>query len=115
MGFKKLIVGEKMPDKNDPQYKERYEKDVEAGKKFAKAVGLDKGASAIQRFANSNRNLFLVIVFIFVLVSVGLNIYRMSRAYSTFNGKSVAIERQEQALHDKSHNARTIDLNQVKP
>lgn len=113
MGFKKLIVGESMPDKNDPKYKERYEKDIEAGKKFAKAIKLDKGASAIQNFANSNRNLFLIIVFIFVLVSVGLNIYRMSKAYSTFHGKSVAIERQEKALHDRSNNASSIDQSQV--
>ncbi len=30
MGWKKLIMGEKMPDKNDPRYKERYEKEVSA-------------------------------------------------------------------------------------
>lgn len=115
MGFKKLIVGEQMPDKNDPQYKERYEKDVEAGRKFAKAVRLDKGASAIQRFANRNRTLFLVLVFLFVLVSVALNIFRMSRAYTTFHGRSVAVERQEHALHDKTTNSRSIDLSRLKP
>ena len=35
MGWKRLIVGEPMPDKNDPKYKERYEREVEAGKRFA--------------------------------------------------------------------------------
>jgi len=24
-GFKRMLFGEKMPDKDDPQYKERYE------------------------------------------------------------------------------------------
>ena len=24
-GFRRMLFGEKMPDKNDPQYKERYE------------------------------------------------------------------------------------------
>lgn len=115
MGIKKLIISEQMPDKNDPQYKERYEKDVEAGKKFAKAIKLDKGASAIQRFANNNRNMFLAIVFLFVLVSVALNIFRMTRAYSSFHGKSVAVERQEQALQDSHHNGRSIELSQIKP
>lgn len=33
-----MLFGEKMPDKNAPQYKERYERDVEAGRKFAKAT-----------------------------------------------------------------------------
>ena len=38
MGWKKLIFGEKMPDKDDPKYKDRYEKEVETGKKFARDV-----------------------------------------------------------------------------
>lgn len=25
-GFKRMLFGEKMPDKDDPQYKERYER-----------------------------------------------------------------------------------------
>ena len=37
-GFRRMLVGEKMPDKNDPQYKDRYERDVNAGRKFAKAT-----------------------------------------------------------------------------
>ena len=32
MGLKKIIMGEPMPNKNDPKYKERYEREVEAGK-----------------------------------------------------------------------------------
>ena len=31
MGWKKLIFGEKMPDKNDPKYRKQYEKEVDAG------------------------------------------------------------------------------------
>ena len=49
--LKKMILGEKMPDKNDPEYREKYEKDVEAGRKFAKATRLDRLAGHIQRFA----------------------------------------------------------------
>ena len=30
-GFKQMLIGEKMPDKDDPKYKERYERDVRAG------------------------------------------------------------------------------------
>ena len=48
MGFKKILFGEKVPDKDDPKYKERYEKDVAAGKNFAKALHLDKGAACVQ-------------------------------------------------------------------
>ena len=42
MGFKRIIMGDPMPDKNDPKYRERYEKEVEAGKQFA-----DKSLSLI--------------------------------------------------------------------
>ena len=38
-----MLFGEKIPDKNDPQYKERYERDVAAGRRFAKATRIDKG------------------------------------------------------------------------
>ena len=47
-GFRRMLFGEKMPDKNDPQYKERYERDVNAGRKFAQATRLDKLAAKIQ-------------------------------------------------------------------
>ena len=36
MGWKKLIMGDKMPDKNDPKYRERYEKEMSAGRKVAR-------------------------------------------------------------------------------
>ena len=66
MGWKKMIFGEKMPDKHDPQYKERYEREVDAGRRFAKATRIDKAAAKVQGFANMHRTLFLIIVFSFV-------------------------------------------------
>ena len=66
-GFKRMLFGEKMPDKDDPQYKERYEREVQAGHKFAKATRIDQAAAKGQGFANAHRTLFLVIVFTFVI------------------------------------------------
>lgn len=80
-GFRRMLVGEKMPDKNDPQYKERYERDVNAGRKFAKATRIDKMAAKIQEFANRNKILFLVMVFGFVIGTFTFNIYRLAKAY----------------------------------
>ena len=65
-GLKRMLFGEKMPDKDDPQYKERYEREVQAGHKFAKATRIDQAAAKVQGFANAHRTLFLVIVFTFV-------------------------------------------------
>ena len=61
-GFRRMLFGEKMPDKNDPKYKERYERDVDAGRRFAKATRIDKAVAKVQGFANAHRTLFLVIV-----------------------------------------------------
>ena len=80
-GFRRMLVGEKMPDKNDPQYKERYERDVNAGRKFAKATRIDKMAAKIQEFANRNKILSLVMVFGFVIGTFTFNIYRLAKAY----------------------------------
>lgn len=57
-----MILGEKMPDKDDPKYREKYEKDVEAGRRFARATRIDRLAGHVQRFAERRRGLFLGIV-----------------------------------------------------
>ena len=61
-GIRRMLVGEEMPDKNDPKYKERYEKEVAAGRKFAKNTRIDRVAAKVQGFANAHKTLFLVIV-----------------------------------------------------
>jgi len=105
MGFKKIILGEKVPDKDDPKYKERYEKEVEAGKSFAQALHLDRAAACVQRFASKHTKLFLVIIFSFVLFSIGLSLYRMSQAVTYRPRPSSAVQRQEQELKFRRHHA----------
>ena len=46
--LKKMVFGERMPDKHDPQYRERYEKDVQAGRDFAKLTRIDRLVGHIQ-------------------------------------------------------------------
>lgn len=98
--FKKMILGEEMPDKEDPKYKEKYEKDVEAGRKFAQITKIDKGVGYIQRFALRHRNLFLVIVFGFVISCLAFNIYNMVKAYNAQQEHKTATERQEEMLRE---------------
>ncbi len=109
-GFKRLILGEKMPDKNDPQYKERYEKDVENGRKFARWCRIDKLTALVQRFADNHRNIFLALVFGFVAVSFGYNIYRLTCVYNhrQASQRSV-IEIQDSVLQAKRHGANPIN------
>ena len=98
--FKKMILGEEMPDKDDPKYKDKYEKDVEAGRKFAQITKIDKGVGYIQRFALRHRNLFLVIVFGFVISCLAFNIYNMVKAYNAQQEHKTATELQEEMLRE---------------
>lgn len=100
-GFRRMLFGEKMPDKNDPQYKERYERDVEAGRKFAKATRIDKAAAKVQGFANMHRNLFLFIVFAFVLGGLVWNIYRISVVHRHQPVQRTATEMQDSVLKER--------------
>ena len=78
--WKNIILGEKMPDKDDPKYREKYEKDVEAGRKFARATRIDRLAGHVQRFAEKHRGVFLGIVMAIVLGCLAVNIYHFTRA-----------------------------------
>ena len=94
-GIRRMLVGEEMPDKNVPKYRERYEKEVAAGRKFAKTTRIDRAAAKLQGFANAHKTLFLVIIFGFVATCFGINIYRIVRYYGHRTEAKSAIERQE--------------------
>lgn len=96
-----MLFGEKMPDKNDPQYKERYERDVAAGRKFAKATRIDKMAAKVQGFANAHRTLFLVLVFTFVIGVFAWNVYRMVAVYRCGPAHRTATEMQDSMLRQR--------------
>ena len=101
MGWKKLIMGEKMPDKNDPRYKERYEKEVSAGRKMARFLKIDKAAAATQRFADRWPKLFLGIVFGIVIFCFVLNVYRLSQVATKANDYQTAVEKQESIYKER--------------
>ena len=100
MGWKKLIIGEKMPDKNDPKYTERYEKEVSAGRKWARFLKIDKAAGYAQCFACQHPKVFLTLVFGIVIGCLTLNICRMVEIYNrpktghgdTASGRAVETE-----------------------
>lgn len=96
-----MLFGEKMPDKNDPQYKERYERDVAAGRKFARATRIDKMAAKVQGFANAHRTLFLVLVFTFVIGVFAWNAYRLVAVYRYSPAHRTATEMQDPVLRQR--------------
>lgn len=100
-GFRRMLFGEKMPDKNDPQYKEKYERDVNAGRKFARATRIDKLAAKIQGFANRNKILFLTLVFGLVIGTFTFNIYRLAKTYRHGQETRSATEMQDSLLRER--------------
>lgn len=101
MGLKKILMGEPMPDKNDPRYKDRYEKEKEAGHKFADRVGITWLAAKLQFWGQTHSLAFLVIVFGIVIFCLGLNIYRLIK-YSLSDPEPVkATELVDKALMER--------------
>ncbi len=76
MGWKKLICGEKMPDKNNPKYKEIYSRDINAGKKVATFLKLDRLIFYTQVFAIKRPKMFIILVFGVVALAISYNIYQ---------------------------------------
>ena len=79
-GFRRMLFGEKMPDKNDPKYKDRYEREVSAGRKFAQATR---------------------IVFGFAIGGFTWNIYRITMAYRNSRPTRTATEMQDSVLRER--------------
>lgn len=113
MGWKKLILGEKMPDKNDPKYRQRYEREVNAGRRVARWLKIDKGAAATQRAADRWPRTFLCTVFGIVISCFALNAYRLIQVSTRANAYQTAVEQQERKLKQSRH--RTPTDNQTKP
>ncbi len=88
MGWKKLIMGEKMPDKNDPKYRERYE-----------------------NFANRWPKIFLGIVFGIVIFCFCLNVWRLSQVARNANEYQTAVEQQEQRYRHKKEPQPITNIN----
>lgn len=80
MGIMKLIKGEPMPDKNDPKYKERYEREVQAGRDFARKSGLLWLTNHIYKWAFRHQKAFLITVFGIVGICFFLNVYNFVRS-----------------------------------
>jgi len=105
MSWKKMILGEKMPDKDDPKYRKRYESEVAAGRKTARLLKIDKAAGAIQRFACKHPKWFLAIVFSIVVSCLAFNIYRVVAVSRMQKAEqhTTATEQQEKLLKQKYH------------
>lgn len=109
MGWKKLIFGEKMPDKDDPKYKAQRESGVKAGRETAKVLGVDKAAAKVQHAALKYPKIFLGVVFGFVVICLGYNVYRMVCVYNCPRTPQTAVERQDALFRQKRQRTGTSE------
>lgn len=109
-----MLFGEKMPDRNDPQYKDRYEREVSAGRQFAQATRIDRAAAKVQGFANAHRALFLVIVFGFAIGAFTWNVYRLTTAYRNSLPTRTATEMQDAVLRERHKRLQGSEIREKK-
>jgi len=108
MGWSKLFKGEPMPDKNDPKYKERYERDYNAGSKFARMTGLTWLGSRITRFADGHKGLFLAMVLGFGVCVFLLQTCRFVMLVTSDSEYVPVTERVDSALQERFVNSNQI-------
>ena len=106
--LRKMILGEKMPSKDDPKYRETYERDVEAGRKFAKRTRLDRLVGHIQKFADRHSGLFLGIVLAIVVGCFVINAYHFTKAYQLRKAQTESTRTPEESIREALDNAHTM-------
>jgi hypothetical protein len=106
--LRKMILGEKMPSKDDPKYRETYERDVEAGCKFAKRTRLDRLVGHVQKFADRHSGLFLGIVLAIVVGCFVINAYHFTKAYQLRKAQTESARTPEESIREALDNAHTM-------
>lgn len=102
MSWKKLIIGQPVPDKNDPKYKEKYEQLVAAGRRFADVSGISWFARKSQQWGQSHKVVFFAMAFGFIISCFFVNVYRMVSMYQKGSpSKAVAVERVDSAMQHR--------------
>ena len=106
--LRKMILGEKMPSKDDPKYRETYERDVEAGRKFAKRTRLDRLGGHVQKLADRHSGLFLGIVLAIVVGCFVINAYHFTKAYQLRKAQTESARTPEESIREALDNAHTM-------
>ena len=106
--LRKMILGEKMPSKDDPKYRETYERDVEAGRQFAKRTRIDRLVGHVQKFADRHSGLFLGIVLAIVIGCFVINAYHFTKAYQLRKSQTESARTPEECIREALDNAHTM-------
>ena len=111
MGWKRFFVGEPMPDKDDPKYAKIRERDMEAGAKFARAVGLTRVGKWIYEWGCAHKKLYLLIVFGIVILLFVLNTVRFVRVLSSGSEGVVPVTEQVDSMLQDRYGSYNKNMN----
>ena len=98
MKIKRILFGEKTPDRDDPKYHKLREESEAAGIKTSKFLRLDKATAAVQNFAERHRTLFFGFLLAMCVLIASAHVNRIRIAMKYRNSQSTAVERQEREL-----------------
>ena len=103
MNLKKVFFGERMPDKEDPEYQELRKKSYDAGRRFGDAIGLPWLGEKIYLVSSRHKKFFFVLLFSFVIFWLCLKTYTFVRAVNRINHNkhTTAVERVDSALEHR--------------
>lgn len=107
--LRRMVFGEKMPDKDDPKYRARYEKDVEAGRKFCRATRLDRCAAGVQNFATRHSKVFFALIIAVIALCFLFSLHRMCGAWERRRETVTATEAQRSQLEIRQNTVETAD------
>lgn len=112
MNIKKILFGEKVPDKDDPKYRDIHDESEAAGRKVAEKTGMGKIVAKVQGFADNHRKSFFTIIIAYAIIMAGIFGQRIYALWHNQPQQSTAVERQERALGFK-HLAQPGELDGV--
>lgn len=100
-GFRRIFVGEPMPDKDDPKYHERREREMEAGRRFAEAVGLARLGCWLCGVADSNRKVFMGVMLSLIMLFFLGNVWRIASHSGSTTRKGYSVEMQDSLFRNR--------------
>ena len=90
--IKRMIKGEPMPDMNVPKNRERREREINAGRRFALKTGIARLAACVQRFAENHRVLFMTLAFGTVIGCFTFNVVMLVRMSRRGTASGIAVQ-----------------------
>ena len=103
-GFKRVVVGESMPDKDDPKYRARYEREVAAGRRFGEMVGIARFGGWLCRVADRHRKWTVGLILCLCMFFFLYNFCHLVVGLGSAGKRANAVEYQDSVFRNRFNN-----------